>query len=331
MKLDIYVDGGLRQDKLSIGVVFYVSGIELYRISELIPDKLNITDIQNAELYAIDKALSICKEASISNKEIFIHCDNQDALTTASAGKRFKNCSNLLLGHVNTYKGQLTKNLKNTLYFLKISSTDNHGKAHDAATEALIGNPCKKGYIHYLALSSKEIKKRLDIKSSEDSLNNELAITEIENSPTIDTLDVTKIFNDVNNSLTKLQDELFKKKKKLIDLKIYAMKEKAQLNHVSTNKQKYIESLITLKESVLKSERDKELLCNDITKNEILIKNQLIKIEKVEKKILENTKKLKQLSTIEEIRLSIYQDEYERLIQEIEYIKSLKNIKCEVM
>lgn len=320
MKLDVYVDAGSHENKFSIGVVFYTNDIEIYKVSEIIDSNLDVNTIQNAELYAIDKALSICKEASITKKDIIIHCDNQDALSTAKTGVEFKNCSKLIKGHVCTYKGQLTKTFNNTIHFLKISSSNNHGKAHEVASDALNGKVYEEGNKYYLALSSKDIMKRLGVKPSTSDYKI------IEN-----TLNINKIFEEAGSSFIKLQEDLFKKKKELMDLKVKLMNEKATLSTLNSSIKKYNDSILTLKQSVNDAKANKDKMLYNLNKGRDTVTTQEKRIAEMDRQIQLRKEEIQNLYDKEALRLKIYQEEYERLIQEIEYLRIIKSPKCEVM
>lgn len=330
MKLDIYVDAGSYQNKFSIGAVFYIKDIEVYKISEIIPKDLKINDIQNAELYAIDRALSICKEASVTSKEIILHCDNQDALTLATNHVEFKNCLPLLKGHVVTHKGQLKKNFNCTLHFLKIASADNHGKAHDVASDALQGKVYEKGHKHYLALSSKEILKKMNAQVTENTPKKEES-QKASTTSIVDTLNVNKIFQDAGNSFTKLQEDLFKKKKALMDLKVQLMHEQTSLNALKSSIDKYQDRVLTLRKSVEDAQSNRDSILFNLNKNTELISSQQNKIIELDTLITLKSKEADLLSNKESLRLKIYQEEYERLTQEVEYLKSIKNFDCEAI
>lgn len=330
MKLDIYVDAGSHQNKFSIGVVFYIKDIEVYKVSEMIPDNLNIDNIQNAELYAIDRALSICKEASITSKEIILHCDNQQALTVATNYIEFKNCNKLLKGHIVTHKGQLTRNFDCKLHFLKIASADNHGKAHDVASDALQGKVYEKGHKHYLALSSKEILKRMNVQVLENKPKQEASQKESTTS-IVDSLNINKIFQDAGSSFTKLQEDLFKKKKTLMDLKVELMHEQTSLNALKSSIDKYQNRVLSLRKSVDDAQSNKDSMLFNLIKNKKLISDQQNKIIELNKLIDSKNEEAKTLLTKESLRLQIYQEEYERLTQEVEYLKSTKNFDSEVI
>lgn len=331
MKLDVYVDAGSHQNKFSVGVVFYIDGIEVFKVSELIDNKYNITNIQNAELYAIDKALSLCKEAAITEKDIIIHSDNEHALSAAKTGSNFKGCNKLIKGHIGTYKGQLTKHFKNRLHFLKIASSANHGKAHDIASDALKGDIYEDGHKHYLALSSEEIKKRSGFELSVNPAEKEAKTVDSSKDLIINTLNISKIFDDAEDSFFKLQEDLFNKKKKLMDLKIKLTKEKSELHSLSMYKKKYLKHLEELRKSVTDAEKDKVFMIKDVEENTELLEKQESMIKELDRKVLLKREELNKLSITEDIKLKVYQEEYERLVQEIEFLKSMHNLHCEVM
>ncbi|MGL4913527.1 MAG: hypothetical protein ACRC3Y_13975, partial [Romboutsia sp.] len=99
--------------------------------------KLKISDINNAELYAIKLAIETCIKASLTNCNITIYNDNSAAVLASNAKLRFKRCNDSLYDNVYTLRWDLIEHLNNNVSILKIDSKANHDKAHEMATDAV--------------------------------------------------------------------------------------------------------------------------------------------------------------------------------------------------
>ena len=137
MNIDIYVDASLLQKKIGIGLLVLSNGNALLKVSKKLDSKLKISDINNAELYAICLAIETCIKASLTNCNITIYNDNSVAVLAANAKSRFKRCNDSLYDNVYTLRWDLIEDFNNKVSILKIDSKSNHDKAHEIATDAV--------------------------------------------------------------------------------------------------------------------------------------------------------------------------------------------------
>lgn len=266
-RLNFFVDAGKNKNTFGIGIMAFYNGREILCISKTIPDKMNITDISNAELYAIVFALQEIHKAKVSNIEIYIHTDSTAALMTAS-GNRFKSCLDKLYGQLRTYTGQLKKIFGNTLLFAKIDSEYNHGKAHDLATDASNGKEYRIGEL----ILSDNISEEVAITAEDSTISAQTEnVTPSSNSDLLfNGINISQLFKDYEIQFKESLDTLQEKEEEVKTLKEHIQTLKFDIDEISKenvllsqdNNSKYSElnslsSIKDYKEDVLKKLNNK--------------------------------------------------------------------------
>ncbi len=317
-KLDIYVDAGKVKD-WGIGILAEKNGHEILRVSESIPAKLGITDSNNAELYAISRALKEVITANINDTIITVYTDNISALA-AAVGSRFKNCLDLIYSHICTFRGQITKIHNNELLFTKLTSEYNHSKAHNIATDGSNGNIYRAGDL------------TTEIENPENPIN-EVAVSLEENDE-----DESSLFNGLNISYMLKQAEIqFKTTSTILknkEAQLNELKSKIELTKIRIDKLTESNEVLAAENNSNNLEFEKTLALVEAKKVELDNSRATLKIQNAEisKKTEEQKRLSNQLKAMQfekGMKIKFLKEDFERLSYKKHYIETVLDLEID--
>lgn len=281
-ELDIYCDAGANKNKFGIGLLARSKNIEVARISEIIPCEMEVSNINNAELYAIFKSLHFAFKNDIQETNITIYTDSLTALN-ATFGAKYKGINEDIFNSVNSVKKLLTELKDNKIFVTKIPSDYNHKFAHEIAQDAIIRDNVYE-----------EVKP--DLKS----------IINLDTTISKELLDIENQLRNTKKSIYSKKEELDRLQKEAQSLSDFIKldnQRNIELSNVNNNLSSEVE---ILNQSLHIQNKNLNGLENNIHKQNIVISKLNDEIEYLNR-ILENTREENS------IKIKILKEEFERL------------------
>lgn len=133
-----------------------------------------------------------------------------------------------------------------------------------------------------------------------------------------------EVFEEAGINDIELQEDLLEKKNRLSHLKAQLISEKDTLSALNSSIKSYSDSISTLKQKVYDVKTNKDNMFYELNKGKNILTKQEKNMAEIDRQIEFKKEQIPKIYDKEMLKLKIYEEEFERLIEEIKYFNALK-------